>query len=285
VRVVDVSDPVAPTEVGFYGLPENVEGVALANGYAYVGGGTAGLYILRYGSSVTGRVADVNGAPFSAVTVSAGSGLDTVTDANGIYTITNLSSGTYSLTPSLPGYAFLPGVRTVTVPPDANAQNFTILPGPVSVTLLPFTAARLIYTDTQDLPTQLIFPANTVTQSTTITLTPTLAFGGPGLTFAGHAFDIVSSHPGFFFQAPVTATIHYSDADVQAATDENELMLHWWDGSAWVDAATTCVPISTYSRDLTNNVIGVSICYLNRYALLGPTNQVLLPLVLRKTGS
>ncbi len=48
LQVVDISDPTAPAEIGFYSLPIP-KGVTLANGYAYVSS-TAGLYILRYGS-------------------------------------------------------------------------------------------------------------------------------------------------------------------------------------------------------------------------------------------
>jgi hypothetical protein len=69
--------------------------------------------------------------------------------------MTNLFAGTYTLTPMLAGYSFYPPTRTLTLPPNAGPQSFTILPEPVSATL-----------------------------------TPTLAAYGGGFAFAGHAFDL-----------------------------------------------------------------------------------------------
>ena len=58
------------------------------------------------------------------VIISAGSGGSAVTDASGSYTITNVISGTYTLTPLPICYSFDPVTRTVTVPPDATGQDF-----------------------------------------------------------------------------------------------------------------------------------------------------------------
>jgi len=124
-----------------------------------------------------------------------------------------------------------------------------------------------------------------VTQSTTLVLTPTLASGGAGFAFAGHAFELTAyqggnPQPGFTFGAPVTATIRYSDEDVRLVTDEEQLVLSWWTGSEWQDAAQTCDPPSSYTRDLANNTLSVAICHLSLFGLFGPTHQVYLPLVL-----
>jgi len=48
LRVVDVSTPSNPTEVGFYDTPGYAQGVAVAGGYAYVADWDDGLIILRY---------------------------------------------------------------------------------------------------------------------------------------------------------------------------------------------------------------------------------------------
>jgi len=54
LRLVDISDPTTPIQVDFYDLPNpsQFDGIAVANGYVYAGAGTAGLYILRHGSTV-----------------------------------------------------------------------------------------------------------------------------------------------------------------------------------------------------------------------------------------
>jgi len=236
--------------------------------------------------SVSGRVHDVNGNAFADVPVWAGPAHSGVTDAAGLYTITDLLSITYTVNPALSGYAFWPATRSVTLPPDAGEQDFTILPGSVSTRLFPREATRLTYTDTQGLPTTLDFPAGAVTGTTTIVLTPTLAQGGANFVFAGHAFEIEAfrngnRQPGFVFGAPATVTIHYSDQDVHLVSDESQLALWWWTGSEWRDAAQTCDPASSYTRDVVNNVLSVPICHLSEFGLFGPTHRVYLPLVLR----
>jgi len=245
----------------------------------------AKLAVSKY--SIRGRVIDVNGDPFPGVTIHMNSDVSVTTDASGAYTITNLLAGTYILTPTLTGYIFYPPARTVTLPPDASGQNFTILPEPVSANLSPDTSVTLVLTDTQGLTTVLTFPAGAVTQTTTVVLTPTVASGGAGLAFAGHTFELKAfrdgdSLPGFGFEVPITVTIHYSDRNVRVIKDESQLALMRWTGNGWEDAANTCMPPSTYIRDLENNVLSVAICHLSKFALLGPTNQVYLPLVMKR---
>jgi hypothetical protein len=70
------------------------------------------------------------------------------------------------------------------------------------------------------------------------------------------------------FEEPVTVTIHYSDADL-LGVDEGSLILYYWTGSAWVDAATTCSPASQYVRDTVNNVLQLEICHLSEFAVGG----------------
>jgi hypothetical protein len=77
------------------------------------------------GCAITGQVRDGSDNPLVGVTVSAGAAGSTITDASGSYTITNILTGTYTLTPTLSGYAFSPVTRTADVPPDATGQNFT----------------------------------------------------------------------------------------------------------------------------------------------------------------
>jgi alpha-amylase len=64
--------------------------------------------------SISGTVVDDTGAPFSGVTVSAGS-KQASTDASGNYTISGLVDGQYTVNPSLPGVIFIPESRQVTI--------------------------------------------------------------------------------------------------------------------------------------------------------------------------
>jgi hypothetical protein len=239
--------------------------------------------------SISGRVQDVNGIGFPGVTISTGFGQPVVTDVGGNYTAT-LSAGSYTLTPAKAGYRFTPATRLVSVPPDTEGQTFTILPDSVGIILalsgtesLP---ADLIYTDTQGLDTTLHFPAGTVVETTTLLLTPTLAWGGSGSAWAGHAFEITAWRnnellSGAILSTPVTVTIHYSANDTRVVSDKNQLMLRWWADDKWQDAAQTCAPTSSYTRDLDHNTLSIPICHLSLFGLFGPTYQTYLPLTLK----
>ena len=159
-----------------------------------------------------------------------------------------------------------------------------MLAAPVSATLTPGVAGSLTYTDTQGLTTTLAFPAGVVTQTTTLFLTPTVASAGAGMTFAGHAFELEAyqngpPQPGFVFSTAVTVTIQYSELDVRLVSEESGLVLGWWTGDEWLDAADTCDPPSAYERDLGGRALSLPICHLSTFALFGPTESVYLPLV------
>jgi PKD repeat protein len=78
--------------------------------------------------SISGTVATSGGTGISGVSVSSGSSSAT-TNASGAYTLSGLSNGTYTLTPSLSGYTFSPTSRSVTVSgANVTAQNFTGTP-------------------------------------------------------------------------------------------------------------------------------------------------------------
>ena len=75
--------------------------------------------------TISGQVRDNSNNPIPGVIVSAGSGRNTTTNASGVYAITGLITGTYTLTPTKSVYTFSPASRTVSVPPDAAGQDFT----------------------------------------------------------------------------------------------------------------------------------------------------------------
>jgi murein DD-endopeptidase MepM/ murein hydrolase activator NlpD len=107
---------------------------------SYNGGGDTFVAKMRTGEtySISGRVTDKNIDPISGVTMSAGSGINATTDASGVYIITGLITGTYTITPSKSGYTFSPASRTVSVPPNVIEQNFTV----------PFLDLPLVYDGT-----------------------------------------------------------------------------------------------------------------------------------------
>ena len=65
----------------------------------------------------------------------------TTTGQDGAYSFANLHAGEYTLRPGLAGYTFSPVTRTITVPPDATAVNFTATVTPTTFNLSgPLTA-------------------------------------------------------------------------------------------------------------------------------------------------
>jgi hypothetical protein len=286
--IVDVSQPTTPAELECSLTPGGNEEVAAADGIIYVAG-RGGLFVLRESFFLSGRVADVVDTPFSGVTVSSHTGQTAITGETGTYALTDLPLEPYTLTPTLAGYTFWPPTRTARPGPDTRSHDFVILPGPVSITLAPGTGslpASLVYTDTQGLPTRLDFITGVVTQTTTLTLTPTIAGSVPGFAFAKHAFELAAFHdsapiPGLTFGAPVTITISYSDRDVGLVSDESQLALWRWTDGAWQDAAQTCDPAPSYTRDEVNNLLSVPACRPGLFGLFGPTHQIYMPIVAR----
>lgn len=71
---------------------------------------------------IAGQVRDSSNIPVAGVTISTTLGA-AITDASGIYTITDLANGYYTITP-IGDYTFLPTSRAVSVPPSAPGQDF-----------------------------------------------------------------------------------------------------------------------------------------------------------------
>jgi len=187
-----------------------------------------------------------------------------------------------------------PGVYSITL--EAGncggivSDTHTILISADTVaTVDPDKGGTLVYTDTQGSPTVVQVLPGAVSNTITLVYTPVGTATAPsGFAFAGHAFDLEAYRggsllPGFVFEKPVTITLHYSDGDV-AGIDEASLVLNYWDGSAWVDAAATCTPPATYDRHPEANWLAVPVCHLSRFALFGQAEMieynVYLPLVM-----
>ncbi|HEY75229.1 MAG TPA: hypothetical protein G4O00_03490 [Thermoflexia bacterium] len=146
----------------------------------------------------------------------------------------------------------------------------------LTTTLYPTADITLIYTDPWGLTTTVYAPAGAVTQSLVLRYVPQPTYTynlSPDWGFADHAFDLeVLSNElplqGFVFSQPLTITVNYTDSDV-AGLDENTLRLYFWDGSQWVDGATTCVPTSTYHLYTQENRLELAICHLSRWGMMG----------------
>jgi uncharacterized repeat protein (TIGR01451 family) len=97
-----------------------------------------------------GRVVDGQGAALPGVAVASAAG-STVTNGAGDYLLTGVVTGTYTLTPSRPGYLFTPPSHTIAVPPAALDQDFvarTIFGGSTKTAepALVFTGDIMTYT-------------------------------------------------------------------------------------------------------------------------------------------
>lgn len=74
----------------------------------------------------------------------------------------------------------------------------------------------------------------------------------------------------FCFLAPVTITITYNEALLPDGTDENTLTLTFWDDETkkWIDAATTCDPVSKYDRYPDQNYFTIDVCHFSRFSVV-----------------
>ena len=74
---------------------------------------------------IRGQVVDGSSNPISGVSISAGASTSTVTGANGIFTLSGLPTGVYTITASHSYYSIIPISRTVNLPPNAMNVVFT----------------------------------------------------------------------------------------------------------------------------------------------------------------
>lgn len=284
-EVFDISTPTAPVRsaiVNTFGWKNY--GVAVANGYMYLTNGVFRVY--RYNRQVSGQLMHANGTPLALAnaTLTSSNGQVTTTDTTGAYVLTSLPDTPITITPSMNGYRFTPASRTVVPSYAANGERFAAVTAPVTTNVTPAAGGTLTSTDTQGLPTVVTVPGETVTQNTTVTLTPDIAAAPLSQSFAGHAFTL-DAQGTTSFNAPVTITLAYSDTDVRVVRDETQLRLVWWDGSAWQDATETCATPTALTQDTQNNTLTVNVCQTGRYALFGPTHNLFIPVSTYRMGS
>ncbi len=141
---------------------------------------------------------------------------------------------------------------------------------PVIETATPTSTVTIPFTSTTGTTANVQVPAGAVTQTTTIVAVPDVpAPDAPGgfqlgnLTFNLQAYVDNTLVPSVTFASAITLTLHYNDQALGLVA-EDQLLLLWWNGSDWVDAA--CGP---YQRDLINNVLTVPICHFSQFSIGG----------------
>lgn len=160
-------------------------------------------------------------------------------------------------------------------------------------TMLSTSSRTLAYTET--VKTSVIIPVGAITQGVTPTLKlyevspesvpapqadPKLNHVAAGNLQAYLDGEAVQT---MMFNKSVTVTINYGDIDL-SDTDESTLKLYLWNGSQWIDAASTCADPQVPTLDMTENKLTVQICQTGQFSVQGtdktPLYKQYLPLVL-----
>ncbi len=87
LRIINVSDPAAPAEVGFYDSPEDPWGVAVAGDYAYIADGVGGLRIVNVSSPVRPTEVGFYDTPGQAFGIALLENYAYVADSSGLYIV------------------------------------------------------------------------------------------------------------------------------------------------------------------------------------------------------
>jgi hypothetical protein len=124
---------------------------------------------------------------------------------------------------------------------------------------------------------ELDFPPGTVAQTVTVTYADTVP-SPAGELWGIRTFDLSAvvegtTTPVTSFNEAYTATFTYSDEELGPAI-EGILGLYWWDGSDWVPEPSSQV-------DELGNRLRAWPDHMTRFAILGETRWVFLPLVMR----
>jgi LVIVD repeat len=284
--VVDLSDPARPRELARLQMPGSGGGVIFSDGYLYASNAMGGFSIYQT-AAAAGQVRDVNGRPYSGVTIYSDLQALGASGLGGAFTLDARPGQTLSLRPQMLDYAFWPPVRTVTDSVALRGQDFTILPSPVSASLEQGITTTLRYTDTAGLLTEFSLPPAVDPGAGRVIVTPTVASPPSGLVFAGHAFELAfqpaeGQLQSAYLGAPISVTIAYSRLDTRLVSDEMKLNLYRWDGQAWIDAAAACTAATQPQRDPGNHLFRLDLCLAGRYALMGPTLRQFMPIVIRQ---
>ena len=285
MSIYNVANPTAPTEVGYWGLLAAVtRGVAVAGDYAYVANDESGLGIADVSNPWHPTGVSFYDTPGCAYDVAVAGNYAYVADGDGGLRIIDVSDPAH---PSEAGFYDTPtyalgvavsGHYAYVADADGGLVILRFVPPPASASIhitggsLSSPADNTTYT----------FPSGTFTS--TVVITHTALYPG-SLPSAGdlvgidHAFEVtaVYSDTGQPAQPTTgktyTVTVQYTDAEKGPAI-ESTLALYYWDGSDWVKEPTSVV-------DTVNNTVTATPDHFSRWAVLGETRRVYLPLVLK----
>jgi hypothetical protein len=133
------------------------------------------------------------------------------------------------------------------------------------------TGYNFTYSNPQGYVIALAFPGTAFDAQTEVQFSVGQGAPAPeGFIYAGRGFQFYSVPENLQLRNPVNVTVFYSDADVAHVMDENTLALLYWDGSNWINAASTCSPTSYISRSPGGNVISLDVCQSGSFALFAP---------------
>ena len=283
LQIIDISSPSEPSPVGVVEDMSMAVSVVLVAPYAYVATLYDGLYVVDITEPEVPTVSSI---------LDMGDGMVGGLTRSGDLLYVSTSTGSGAIVdvsePAMPVV-----LATYTTPSGGGGQlvgNLLYASGrgglAIMHTNLPSSAettadgGTLAHYGSEGQETTVCLPVNAVTETTTLVYTPQDAPGAPpiGYTFAGRAFSLEAYRDGallsgFTFEQPVTVTLEYTDAEVEGL-DESTLVLHTWDGSSWVDAASSCSPASTYVREVEENRLSVGICHLSEFAVFGQPERV-----------
>jgi len=146
---------------------------------------------------------------------------------------------------------------------------------PTQATITPENGGVLTSADGS---TVVAFPAGAVTQDTIVTLTPMPSQPSGGLVGIGHFFDLSATPagiaaPAMDFQKPYTITVEYGDDELGPAI-EGTLGLYRWNGVDWLLEPTSSVAVA-------QNRVSATLDHMTLFAVLGETNRLYLPLIMR----
>ena len=174
-------------------------------------------------------------------------------------------------------------VRGYYLASDSNFPTYYVLskgPLPTSEQVTPSSAQDITSTSNLGSEISAHFPEATVTQTISVTLTPNVPqYFGLEAPWTALTFDISAfNSDGNPIEQPtlnnsVVITIDYTQEDI-GSLNESQLMLVYWNGSNWEDAAC-----GEYIRDLENNSLQVPICHLSTFALGQQAEKLFLPLM------
>jgi hypothetical protein len=279
---LDLSDPASPRLVERAKLPGTSTMLLLLGDQLVTAG--SGVAIYQRGTSPASIVRDARGAPMPDVTLQLDAGLAQLTsgfqaqatDLGGSLNIDPASSAGALLTPSFRDAAFWPERRTVA---EGAALDFILLAPPVTAAVTPGEAATLVLSDTQGLTSSLSLPPGALSAPSALTLRPLVVSDAWPLRFAGQGFALSLAEEGARFVEPAELRLRYSRADARLISQRSELALYRQAEGGWVPAEQGCPGAPAPAHDQLARELRVALCAPGEYALLGPSEHILLPLL------